>query len=142
MLIISCIIPLNQLDYELFAFFFFTLCLGVCPVLCSGRGTYGGGRCHCELGWAGPECDQPSEQDSSGSVSGFVISCSIPCTVHGTCVNGRCQCDAEHTGAACETRKFLLSVFSCNPMMTRSVERTSGRRAKGGKRRNFGRSLQ
>jgi hypothetical protein len=82
---------------------------GVCPVLCSGRGAYGGGRCHCEAGWTGAECDQPYSELSAASSStggGFVISCSIPCSVHGTCVNGRCQCDAEHTGASCETRKL------------------------------------
>lgn len=79
---------------------------GVCPVLCSGHGSYGGGRCHCEAGWSGIECDQPSsELDGRSSGNGFVISCSIPCSVYGTCVNGRCQCDAEHTGASCETRE-------------------------------------
>ena len=87
--------------------------VGVCPVLCSGHGSYGGGRCHCEVGWAGVECDLPSSEStdigissSSSSGTGFVISCSIPCSIHGTCVNGRCQCDVEHTGASCETRKF------------------------------------
>lgn len=77
-------------------------------MLCSGRGVYGGGRCHCEAGWSGPECDQPFSELDAGLIaatsSGFVITCSIPC-VHGSCANGRCQCDAEHTGAACETRK-------------------------------------
>ncbi len=89
---------------------------GVCPVLCSGRGAYGGGRCHCEAGWTGAECDQPYSDLSAASSStggGFVISCSIPCSVHGTCVNGRCQCDAEHTGASCETRK--LTGLLCSP---------------------------
>lgn len=54
---------------------------GVCPVLCSGHGQYGGGICHCEESWKGPECDIP-EGD-----------CRIAdCSGHGKCVRGFCQC--------------------------------------------------
>ncbi len=82
---------------------FLGILVDVCPVLCSGRGTYGGGRCHCESGWAGPECDLPfTEFDLP------FISCSIPCSVHGKCVNGRCQCQPGYTGASCETGKSSI----------------------------------
>ena len=104
-----------ETDHKIHLFFIFFFSLGVCPVLCSGHGSYGGGRCHCEAGWAGLECDLPSSESTDGGASsssssgtGFVISCSIPCSVHGTCVNGRCQCDVEHTGASCETRKLNI----------------------------------
>jgi hypothetical protein len=76
-------------------------------VLCSGRGTYGGGRCHCETGWAGPECDLPSTEFDLP-----FITCSIPCGVHGKCVNGRCQCESGYAGASCETCKPIYSSIS------------------------------
>lgn len=101
----SCLFKELLLSYLYDIFYCFPK-TGVCPVLCSGRGTYGGGRCHCDPGWAGPECDLPyTEFDLP------FITCSIPCGIHGKCLNGRCQCDADYTGASCETRKFANLLY-------------------------------
>lgn len=84
--------------------------VGVCPVLCSGHGHYGGGVCHCEESWKGPECDVP------------VGECQVPgCTGHGRCIEGECHCERGWKGQFCEQRKkepkyslaieFINSIF-------------------------------
>ncbi|KAG8234380.1 hypothetical protein J437_LFUL015144 [Ladona fulva] len=79
----------------------FLLSPGVCPVLCSNHGQYGGGLCHCEEGWKGAECDVP-ERD-----------CEVPdCSGRGRCINGKCRCAAGWKGNACELGEFFIqSVF-------------------------------
>lgn len=75
----------------------FSLCLfvciftGVCPVLCSAHGHYGGGVCHCEEGWKGSECDIP------------VGECEVPnCSSHGRCIEGECHCERGWKGPFCD----------------------------------------
>jgi hypothetical protein len=34
----------------------FLFVLGVCPLLCSGKGEYKNGECDCKPGWKGKEC--------------------------------------------------------------------------------------
>lgn len=65
--------------------------VGICPVLCSGHGQYGGGLCHCEEGWKGPECDVPESDCRVADCSG-----------HGQCVRGSCRCKPGWKGEACE----------------------------------------
>lgn len=64
---------------------------GVCPVLCSNHGKYGGGMCHCEGGWKGAECDVPSRDCQVADCSG-----------RGRCVAGRCECQPGWKGDGCE----------------------------------------
>lgn len=67
---------------------------GVCPVLCSAHGHYGGGVCHCEDGWKGAECDIP------------VGECEVPnCSSHGRCIEGECRCERGWKGPYCDQRK-------------------------------------
>lgn len=73
---------------------------GVCPVLCSGHGHYGGGLCHCEEGYKGPECEIPAAE------------CQVPgCSSHGRCIEGECHCDRGFKGNDCSQRKFLSAAF-------------------------------
>lgn len=73
---------------------------GVCPVLCSGHGVYGGGRCHCTDGWKGPECDVV-END-----------CIDPtCNGRGKCRQGGCVCNRGWTGEFCQKSKNSFSGF-------------------------------
>ena len=66
-------------------------CVGVCPVLCSGHGQYGGGLCHCEEGWKGAECDIPESDCRVADCSG-----------HGQCVRGSCHCKPGWKGETCD----------------------------------------
>lgn len=78
----------------------FNICFisGVCPVLCSSHGHYGGGICHCEDEWKGPECDVP------------IGECQIPgCSGHGRCNKGECICDRGWKGQFCDQRKCLIN---------------------------------
>lgn len=68
----------------------------MCPVLCSGHGSYGGGICHCNDGWKGLECDVP------------INDCEIPdCSEHGSCVDGLCLCSPGWKGKNCDQGKPL-----------------------------------
>lgn len=70
---------------------------GVCPVLCSGHGYYGGGMCHCEERWKGPECEVPAGE------------CQVPgCTAHGRCIEGECHCERGWKGEFCDQREYNL----------------------------------
>lgn len=74
--------------------------IGVCPVLCSGHGHYGGGLCHCEEGYKGPECEIPAAE------------CQVPgCSGHGRCIEGECHCDRGFQGHDCSQGKLILIVF-------------------------------
>jgi len=65
--------------------------IGVCPVLCSGRGDYLNGECQCNPGWKGKECSLRHDE------------CEISdCSAHGKCVNGKCVCGPGYTGQFCE----------------------------------------
>lgn len=66
---------------------------GVCPVLCSGHGQYGGGLCHCEEGWKGAECDIPESDCRVADCSG-----------HGQCLQGTCHCKPGWKGEACDEK--------------------------------------
>ena len=74
--------------------------LGVCPVLCSNHGKYGGGICHCEEGWKGPECDIPKHDCQSPDCSG-----------HGKCVKGSCECVVGWKGILCNEGNIITIVF-------------------------------
>lgn len=85
---------------------FFFLIVGICPVLCSGHGVYGGGVCHCDEGWKGQECDTPDNE------------CVDPqCGGRGTCVRGECKCQPGWTGENCEEGQCtgLSPNFVCLP---------------------------
>ena len=70
---------------------------GICPLLCSGHGVYGGGQCHCVDGWKGPECEVRSTE------------CVIAdCSRHGQCREGVCICNPGWTGEHCQTRKHFF----------------------------------
>lgn len=70
---------------------------GVCPVLCSGHGHYGGGLCHCEEGYKGAECEIPAGE------------CQVPgCSGHGRCIEGECHCERGFKGDDCSERKLIF----------------------------------
>uniref|UniRef100_A0A8C6GNJ8 Tenascin-N n=1 Tax=Mus spicilegus TaxID=10103 RepID=A0A8C6GNJ8_MUSSI len=56
---------------------------------CSGHGTFFPETCscHCDQGWEGADCDQPT--------------CPGACNGHGRCVDGQCVCDAPYVGVDC-----------------------------------------
>ncbi len=77
------------------SFFSLLFLPGVCPVLCSGHGFYGGGRCHCLDGWKGAECDVREEE------------CEVhDCSGHGECREGVCVCRRGWTGRHCQKREL------------------------------------
>lgn len=77
---------------------------GVCPVLCSGHGHYGGGLCHCEEGYKGAECEIPAGE------------CQVPgCSGHGRCIEGECHCERGFKGHDCSERKFFPSTRRTSP---------------------------
>lgn len=79
----------------------FLFITGVCPVLCSGHGHYGGGLCHCEEGYKGPECEIPATE------------CQVPgCSSHGRCIEGECHCDRGFKGIDCSQRKYFRTKIS------------------------------
>lgn len=63
---------------------------GQCPNSCHFNGDCVHGRCHCFLGFRGPDCGKRS--------------CPRNCSGHGKCLmNGVCECDNGHTGIDCST---------------------------------------
>lgn len=69
----------------------------MCPVLCSGHGYYGGGMCHCEERWKGPECEVPAGE------------CQVPgCNGHGRCIEGECHCERGWKGEFCDQSECSL----------------------------------
>ena len=71
------------------------LLLGVCPVLCSGKGQYSNGECICSAGWKGKECQLRQDE------------CEVKdCNGHGECVDGSCHCLPGYKGKHCEDGNF------------------------------------
>lgn len=69
---------------------------GSCPLLCSGHGIYGAGRCHCDPKWKGVECDVPVDE------------CEVlDCNGHGACKQGVCLCKPGWTGANCDKSEYI-----------------------------------
>eukprot|EP00073_Rattus_norvegicus_P051922 XP_017454306.1 PREDICTED: tenascin-N isoform X2 [Rattus norvegicus] len=56
---------------------------------CSGHGTFFAETCscHCDQGWEGADCEQPT--------------CPGACSGHGRCVDGQCVCDQPYVGVDC-----------------------------------------
>ena len=81
-------------------FLFFSPLAGSCPLLCSGHGVYGAGRCHCDPKWKGAECDVPVDE------------CEVlDCNGHGVCKQGVCLCKPGWTGANCDKSEYAY--FTC-----------------------------
>ena len=59
----------------------------LCVVDCGAHGVCLSGSCHCEEGWAGPECLQRD--------------CHPRCIDHGVCREGKCDCHQGWTGEHC-----------------------------------------
>ncbi len=75
--------------------------IGVCPVLCSGRGDYINGRCQCIAGWKGQECSLKHDE------------CEVPdCNGHGKCSSGKCVCARGFKGEFCDIGKLVQSPIS------------------------------
>ena len=72
---------------------------GVCPLLCSGHGFYGGGRCHCLDGWKGGECEVREEECEVADCSG-----------HGDCREGVCLCRRGWTGRHCQKSEYTVTL--------------------------------
>ena len=63
------------------------------------------GRCKCDAGWSGPECEHKT---CVSSVPG-----AAPCLGRGRCINGTCECDTGANGtAACEMGERCM--HGCN----------------------------
>ena len=72
----------------------------MCPVLCSGQGSYHKGQCICNSGWHGKECQLREDE------------CEISdCNGHGDCVDGQCQCFPGYKGESCEQGIFVFIFF-------------------------------
>ena len=79
----------SEVNGDLFSFL--NDSLGVCPVLCSGRGDYINGQCQCNPGWKGKECSLKHDE------------CEAPdCNGHGQCSNGKCICGRGFKGEFCD----------------------------------------
>ena len=67
-------------------------------MLCSGHGDYGGGKCHCEQGWKGEECNVRFDE------------CNVPdCNQQGDCIGGQCVCESGWTGPHCDIRELKFN---------------------------------
>jgi hypothetical protein len=89
---------------------------GLSPAACNGHGQINLGRCFCDPGWAGAECngrDRPLDCGAHGKASNGWCVCApgwkghacetAPLTcVHGKPALGQCACDAGWSGAACD----------------------------------------
>ena len=93
----TCSVYLYYLQYFLFHF------SGICPLLCSGHGVYGGGECHCTDGWKGSECDVRASECLAAD-----------CSAHGQCREGVCICNPGWTGEHCQTRKIPSTYLPVN----------------------------
>jgi hypothetical protein len=71
-----------------------------CPSNCSGSGACSAeGKCVCDFGFAGPECEQRLlTVYSEGSAA---ANCPGNCSMRGACANGTCLCDPRWTGHDC-----------------------------------------
>ena len=70
---------------------------------CSGHGALipRFGRCLCDHGWAGEQCESDT--------------CVVHgCSSHGTCEQGMCRCDAGFTGPGCERRRCPGDKAECS----------------------------
>lgn len=56
---------------------------------CSGHGVVAFGRCFCEPGWEGRQCEA-------------AIGCPSDCSGQGQCLHGQCYCEPGFSGEACE----------------------------------------
>jgi len=87
----------------------------VCPALCSGNGEYESGRCKCNQGWTGDDCQLPSEHCAG-----------VYCSQHGQCVDGRCVCASGFTGIDCFHGLFSSSLL-IRPLYPPSERSETGR---------------
>ena len=87
----------------IFSTIFFFCFSGICPLLCSGHGVYGGGECHCTDGWKGSECDVRASECLAAD-----------CSAHGQCREGVCICNPGWTGEHCQTRKIPSTYLPVN----------------------------
>jgi len=63
-----------------------------CPAGCvAPRGHCLQGKCHCAVGWSGPECETPT--------------CDKACSGHGVCTLAGCRCDDGWSGQDCSQRQ-------------------------------------
>ena len=101
--------PYNMFGLFILSTIFFFYFSGICPLLCSGHGVYGGGECHCTDGWKGSECDVRASECLAAD-----------CSAHGQCREGVCICNPGWTGEHCQTRKIPstyqpVNNISCYP---------------------------
>ncbi len=101
-------LPFNLLFGVLTTNFCVSVPLGVCPVLCQGKGVYAHGACKCYAGWKGRECDVPEDE------------CEDPtCSGNGKCVGGICVCAPGFAGPSCnlgnQTQTYLCLYLIWKP---------------------------
>ena len=107
-----------------------------CPVVCNGNGVFQDGKCKCNFGYHGSECQLSRTEckvqncnDNGECVQGKcecrfgftgesceTLACPIPdCSNNGVCLNGECKCFSNFTGSDCATAvPSLASICSNN----------------------------
>ncbi len=74
-----------------------------CPVMCSGNGVVENGKCSCNLGFHGADCQLTLDK------------CEVPdCSNNGDCVQGKCSCRPGFTGQFCDQVACLSANCSNN----------------------------
>lgn len=72
-----------------------------CPNDCTGNGLCMNGKCVCQEGSFGVDCNQVSCPEGASGPNCEYRGCPRDCSGYGICLNGECTCDKNHGGIDC-----------------------------------------